>query len=95
MIKEDIDKAGTGNFYLAGNALQIQMLNNLFSQLARRQTELFRYSHDTVRLVITELHLRRLTNLRFAIGGRTRCYHCLTDFIGKKSQNIHRGTFVC
>ena len=79
----------------AGDTSQIQMLNYLFSQLARHLTELFRHGHDTVRLVIAELHFCRLTNLRFAIGRCACRHHRLTDFIGKKSLNIHRVTFIC
>ncbi|MNL58904.1 hypothetical protein D3C87_1825830 [compost metagenome] len=54
-IQEDINKAGAGDFYFAGDVAEIKQLYHFFRQLAWWHAEFLGYGHHAVGLIVAEL----------------------------------------
>ena len=54
-VEENINKAGTGDFDLTGNAAQVEMSQDLLCKLSRRHAQFFGYGHHAVGLIVAEL----------------------------------------
>ena len=57
-LKENVDKAWTGDFGFAGDAGEIQMRQYLLSELSRRHAQFFSHCHHAISLIVAKLYFR-------------------------------------
>ena len=55
-LKEDVDKARTGDFGFAGDTGEIQMRQYLLSELSRRHAQFFSHCHHAISLIVAKLY---------------------------------------